>query len=244
MDKKSATSFYSSGDFWLVKSASVHIQARFEATKYTEGLSATNRIAVGGPFLQGHRIELGTHDSGVSTVDGDPVLGAFPSGFTSDIFNLRYDDDAMEPPDMLPKKNKKRVVHMSLPLGVSVTVYRWENYLDVRIRMPPRPGQDGVCGNGNGDAGDDSTRRIMARLGSSRVDVGDELLSGRPEIDYTPQMAKMMEAECAVSLQARGQDLCRRQLGRAAPVNETRSCMFDYCFGVNVHARSDAKGYS
>jgi len=39
-DKNQAPSFYGDGDFWLVKSSTVSIQARFEGTKYTEGLAA------------------------------------------------------------------------------------------------------------------------------------------------------------------------------------------------------------
>merc|ERR1719229_1754715 len=35
-DKSKAYSFYGDGDFWLVKSSTVSIQARFEGTKYTE----------------------------------------------------------------------------------------------------------------------------------------------------------------------------------------------------------------
>merc|ERR1740121_3250191 len=49
-DKSQASSFYGDGDFWLVKSDTVHIQGRFEGTRYTEGLAATNQIVVGGPF--------------------------------------------------------------------------------------------------------------------------------------------------------------------------------------------------
>jgi hypothetical protein len=242
-DKESATSFYSSGDFWLVKSATVHIQARFEPTNYTEGLAATNRIVVGGPFLHGHKIEVGTGDSGVITVDGKPEMGTFPSSFSSELFELRYDDAGVLP-DVVPTMNKKRVVHMRLPLGVVVRVFQWKNYLDLWVEMAVQPGQDGVCGNGNGNPGDDTTQAIMARVGFNRVRLEEELLTGRPAISFTHQMAKMMETECTIEQQARGQALCDAQLGVAVPENESRSCMFDFCFGMNVRARSQAKKYA
>merc|ERR1712056_108583 len=72
-DKNQAASFYGDGDFYLVKSSTVTIQARFEGTKYTEGLAATNQIVVGGTFLHDHKIEVGTQDSGIVTVDGQAV---------------------------------------------------------------------------------------------------------------------------------------------------------------------------
>merc|ERR1711957_172213 len=194
-DKNQASSFYGDGDYWLVKSDTVHIQGRFEGTKYTEGLAATNQIVVGGPFLHGHKIEVGTRDSGILTVDGQPVMPGFPGSYAGDTFTLHYDDQG-EVPDVIPEGNEKRIVHMNLPLGVKVTVFQWGNYMDVQVEMSKQPGHDGVCGNFNQNMGDDTTQAIMARIGA-RV-----------------------------------------------PRGEINSCTFDFCFGMNVRARSHAKTYA
>merc|ERR1712039_1139058 len=164
-DKSQASSFYGDGDFWLVKSDTVHIQGRFEGTRYTEGLAATNQIAVGGPFLHGHKIEVGTLDSGVLTVDGQPVLSTFPSSYSGAGFALTYNAQG-EVPDVVPEGNEKRIVHMELPLGVKVRVYQWGNYMDVQVEMSPQPEQDGVCGNFNGDHADDTPQSVIDRVGA------------------------------------------------------------------------------
>merc|ERR1712039_1089001 len=239
-DKSQASSFYGDGDFYLVKSSTVIIQGRFEGTKYTEGLAATNQIVVGGAFMHGHKIEVGTLDSGILTVDGQKVIATFPSTYHGAGFTVTYDGQG-EVPDVVPEGNEKRVVHMDLPLDVRVTVYQWKNYMDVQIEMPKQPGQDGVCGNFNGDQGDDTTQTIMARVGA-RVRPSENLLSGKALIEWTPQMDKMMQVECAAATRAAGHAKCAADLGAAGDV--VNSCTFDYCFGMNVRARKHAKTYA
>jgi len=54
----------------------------------------------------------------------------------------------------------------------------------------------------------------------------------------------MMAAECDQAKQAAAQALCTAKLGElASTVNLLDSCKFDYCFGMNVRARSHAKTY-
>jgi len=239
-DKSKAYSFYGDGDFWLVKSSTVSIQARFEGTKYTEGLAATNRIVVGGAFLHGHKIEVGTLDSGILTVDGQKVIAGFPGAYHQAGWSVTYDGQGAVP-DVIPEGNEKRVVHMDLPLGVKVTVFQWSNYMDVQIEMSKQPGQDGVCGNFNDNQGDDTTQAIMARIGA-RVRPGEGLLSGAALIEWTPQMNQMMQVECSATTRAAGQAKCTQYLGAAG--NAVNSCTFDYCFGMNVRARKHAKTYA
>merc|ERR1740121_2626001 len=241
-DKNQAPSFYGDGDFWVVKSSTVQIQGRFEGTKYTEGLAATNQIVVGGPFLHGHKIEVGTRDSGVLTVDGKPVMGTFPATYPGDGFSLSYDSDGPVP-DVVPEGNEKRIVHMDLPIGVKVRVYQWKNYLDVRVEMSPQAGQDGVCGNFNGNHGDDTTQAIIQRVGA-RVRPAEVILSGTAMIDFTPQMHKMLEAECPAAKRASALASCSRSLSTPEADNLVKSCAFDECFGMNVRARARAKTYA
>merc|ERR1711920_671213 len=124
-----------------------------------------NQIVVGGPFLHGHKIEVGTRDSGVLTVDGQPVMSTFPSSYHGAGFTLTYNAQG-EVPDVIPEGNEKRIVHMDLPLDVKVRVYQWGNYVDVEIEMSPQPQQDGVCGNFNGNHADDTTQSVIQRVGA------------------------------------------------------------------------------
>merc|ERR1712151_503739 len=239
-DKSKAYSFYGDGDFWLVKSSTVSIQGRFEGTKYTAGLAATNQIVVAGAFLHGHKIEVGTLDSGILTVDGQKVIAGFPGTYSGAGFTVTY-DSAGEVPDVVPEGNEKRVVHMDLPLGVKVTVFQWSNYMDVQIEMSKQPGQDGVCGNFNGNHADDTTQSVIQRVGA-RVRPSESLLSGRAVIEWTPQMDKMLRAECSGPTRAAGHAKCTQFLGSNG--NVVNSCTFDYCFGMNVRARKHAKTYA
>jgi len=239
-DKNKAYSFYGDGDFWLVKSSTVSIQGRFEGTKYTEGLAATNQIVVSGSFVHNQKIEVGTLDSGILTVNGQHVIAGFPGAYHASGWSVTY-DSAGNVPDVIPEGNEKRVVHMNLPLGVKVTVFQWSNYLDVQIEMSKQPGQDGVCGNFNDNPGDDTTQSIMARIGA-RVRPSENLLSGNALIEWTPQMDKMMRAECSGPTRAAGHAKCTQFLGSNG--NVVNSCTFDYCFGMNVRARKHAKTYA
>jgi len=242
-NKDEALSFYGDGDYWLVKTSTVSIQGRFEGTKYPEGLAATNQIVVGGAFLHNHKIEVGTRDSGVLTVDGQAVFSSFPSTYApaDGSFKVSYSAEG-KVPDVIPEGNEKRVVHMELPLGIVVKVFQWDNFLDVQISMSPHTPQDGVCGNFNGNPSDDTTETIMSRVGA-RVAPSETLLSGKAKIEFTPQMQKMMSAECPSAKRTTARGHCTKYLGAQAEGNMIYSCMFDVCFGMNVRARSHAKMY-
>jgi hypothetical protein len=242
-DKNQAVSFYGDGDFWVVRSSQVSIQGRFEGTKYTERLAATNQIVVSGAFIHGHKIEVGTQDSGIVTVDGASMSFGTTSHAADNSFSVSYDSNG-QVPDVVPEGNEKRVVHMTLPLGIKVDVFQWTNYLDVQITMSSLPDQDGVCGNFNGDHGDDSTRNIFERIGA-RVKPGENLLSGQAKIEWTHQMQAMLHAECASTTLAAAKTHCTTFLGSMASTpNLPQACQFDYCFGINVLARKHAKTYA
>ena len=50
--------FYSQGKYWIVKSDTVSIQARYLPTPITHGLSVTKEVAISGPFLKGHELRI------------------------------------------------------------------------------------------------------------------------------------------------------------------------------------------
>lgn len=112
-------------------------------TNYTEGLAATNKIAVGGAFLKYHVVTVGCLEDGDIMIDGAPVLTTFP--FSLDLADvsatIRYDSEGTLV-DAANQAWERRIVHLDLPLGVSMTIMRWSNYVDFRLVMPQQPDQD------------------------------------------------------------------------------------------------------
>merc|ERR1712217_597858 len=94
-----------------------------------------------------------------------------------------------------------KVIHLTLPLNVKVQINRWTepsegNYINARITMSAQPGQDGHCGNFNGNQVDDDRLQIRARVGTTGVAQGDLLFpiqktpigqSSRPDINNCPR---------------------------------------------------------
>mmetsp|Transcript_83930 Transcript_83930/g.227927 ORF Transcript_83930/g.227927 Transcript_83930/m.227927 type:complete len:149 (+) Transcript_83930:3-449(+) len=133
---------------------------------------------------------------------------------------------------------------MALPRGISLTVYRWGNYLDLRIQMQPLPGgQDGSCGNFNGDAADDTTQAVFERIGA-RIGQGEMLFTQRAPIEFTKQMEEMLRNDCTADDLIASQQKCQKELPQAASTMMMNSCIYDQCFGMNEHALRSAEVYS
>lgn len=144
--------FYSEGDFWIVKAPDIKIQGRFQATDWTKkndqtDYSSMTGIVVGGPFMEGHKIEVGPAENGKILCNGMEILKFFGTARCGPA-TLYYNsqgalvDSAMA---FLPHK----VVHMVLPKGIKIQVNRWTNFMNAKITMQQEPGMDGVCGNFN-----------------------------------------------------------------------------------------------
>merc|ERR1712194_387717 len=70
--------YYSSGEYYIVKSPVVSIQGRYLPTKFTNGLAVTKMVAIGGPLLKGNKLIIGPL---ATTWNGAPILTGFPSHF-------------------------------------------------------------------------------------------------------------------------------------------------------------------
>merc|ERR1712056_148439 len=70
------SNYYTPGEYWIVKSSTVHIQAKYGALPSTNGLGVVKGFAVGGPFLKGHKLIVDTMEKAgaVVTYDGQPVV--------------------------------------------------------------------------------------------------------------------------------------------------------------------------
>jgi len=234
---KAIANFYDEGEFWVVKSPDVHIQARYLATPFTNGLAATHQIAVGGPFLNGHKIVVGPMENGQIAMDGKPILQTFPSSLSDPScgVQLRYNGEGRLV-DNAQGHLEKHIVHMDLPLGVHLQVMRWANHLNVRITMRSgASGQDGSCGNFNGNAADDSTAAIMSRIGQ-RVPVDDLLFHAAAVVGPGGQHVTI--ADCEETKREHAMKLCKAdQPGAGGKLLE--SCIFDVCFGGDQYAGED-----
>jgi len=139
--------------------------------------------------------------------------------------------------DEAQSDNPKHIVHMDLPLDMTIEVMRWNNYMDFRILMPKGQIIDGSCGNFNGDPIDDSTEAIIERMGGARVAPEDMLFEHVAPTELSQEMKDMLEAECTGHT---------REVAKAdcAGVEYPAACEFDVCFGMNSHARKEALTYS
>jgi len=231
---KSHANFYGEGIKWLVKSAQVRVQARYKATPFTNGLAATQSIAVGGPFLQGHVFKVGPMENGQLTWDNQPVLSGFPSTFdAAGLGTISYNSEG-NLVDSAQSHLERHIVHIDIPSAkLHIQVMRWANHINVRISMPPLPGQDGHCGNFNGNAADDSTEQIRARLGLS-VAQGESLFR-----TYQPAVPgkRVTLEDCPADKKAHATAECK---AKNFVGDKLTTCMFDVCFAGDRYAGQDS----
>lgn len=232
----SVASVYDEGQYWLVNSQTVWIQGRFLATPFTRGLAATHAIAVGGHFLQGHTVVVGPLESGKILVDGKPALTTFPSQQeVGALAKLTYDGQAKVVDDSMSAEDK-HVVHMDLPSGVRIEIMRWANHVNARITMMSQwNGQQGLCGNMNGNAQDDKD----ANSGSAAHLVPQSASLFRHNAPPMPAPQHTL-ADCKKDPEKydKASTLC------SGPPYSTRhdlklACLFDVCFAGPQYAMQD-----
>jgi len=236
-DKK-RVDFYTQGEYWIVKSATVQIQGAYKPTHATSGLSVLKQIAFGGPFMKGHKLIIGTT---TATWDGQPILAGFPATYSNELVQAQYDGNGATMQDGRAGK-PLHIVHLTLPLQVNVQINRWMeasegNYINAKITMPAQPGQDGHCGNFNNNVADDDRLQIRARVGTTGVAAGEMLFPGpktpvvvgnRPDINNCPR-PKLESAKAT----------CKAKEQKFIP---SMACLIDVCFGGAGFAGTDAAG--
>jgi uncharacterized ubiquitin-like protein YukD len=132
------------GDTWLVKTALVHIQGRFNAD--VKGRSFLKALAVGGPFLQNNTFFIGTK-LGQVFWNQEEILTSLPSSYQNGIISAKYHSNSVLVQDPT-QKAKATGLDVDLPLGVKLLVNQGKNGLAIKISMPKiEDGQEGECGN-------------------------------------------------------------------------------------------------
>jgi hypothetical protein len=227
------------GDFWIVRSDCVGIQGRYAAGgPRGEAPAVIRALAVGGPFLQDHVLLI--EPTGV-TWDGEQILSTFPSSFEYEgLIRANFTGDS-EHIDPGLRNLKVRSIDALLPQGIRLVVNQWPDHLDVLVAMRPQPGgQDGHCGNFNGDAADDSTESIRRRMGAQ---VHEEELILPAAGHHPPGDVVVTLEDCAPGVRATAEEQCKE----AAPLDRSeekaeellQSCIMDVCFAGMHFARED-----
>jgi len=238
-------SVYGDGEFWVVKNDRVHIQGRYLGTKYTYGLAATQKVAIGGPFLEGNTIEIEPMEQtygGRILINGKPVLSNFGQERIGHIATIDYNGNG-QLVDEAASVWTERAVHLQLPMGVHMTVFRWGNYLDMKITMPKlEGGVDGSCGNFNDDASDDTPAAIFQRVGA-RLPRDATMFSTALVVDISSEEKQMLKKQCPHNTLTDARATCSRQIQGATDA-QVESCSFDVCFGMNEHALRSAKNFA
>mmetsp|Transcript_164833 Transcript_164833/g.528921 ORF Transcript_164833/g.528921 Transcript_164833/m.528921 type:complete len:512 (-) Transcript_164833:130-1665(-) len=225
------TDFLGEGEVWVVKSDTVQVQARYLATPYTNGLAATHDIAISGLFIRNHILKVGPMLGGKITWDSDVILQSFGDFPLPSLGKITYSSEG-ELVDSAQEPLTKNVVHVTMPDGFEMQIFRWENHLNVRITMSPAPNQDGHCGNYNGDRGDDTHDAVVARIGDE-VQKVDLIFNGYTQ--RTHGTAPTMD-DCPAKTREEAKASCRSQQADEALF---QGCVFDVCFAGERYAVQD-----
>jgi len=243
----SRPSFYGDGEFWIVKNAQVSIQGVYRGTQYTYGLAATHKVAIGGAFIGNHIIQVDVMENdGKITIDGREICKNLGTTYEHENPNFPFtvvQDDVGVLPDKAASVFKRHIVHIKLPMGIKMTVFRWTNYMDLTIEMQPLPGgQDGSCGNFNGDPSDDTTPLIFERVGV-RVADGELLFPSRSPDSWSFEEAEMLKT-CDSFTFANAKAKCNSEMKGLGTAIQIKDCTFDQCFGMNEHALRAARTFA
>jgi len=223
------------GEVWVVKSGKVGIQARYLATPYTNGLAATHDVAVFGPVLQNHVLKVGPLNGGKITWDGAPILEHFGALQPAGVGTLTYGDQG-EIGDRAQSSLPRHILTVTFPGNFSMQVFRWENHLNVRIRMARAANMDGHCGNFNGVPEDDTHELILARLGR---EVAKQDLAFETYTPRTPGKRVSLD-DCKAEQRQQAEKECRKaEGGNELSKDMFEGCVFDVCFAGKRYALQD-----
>jgi len=238
---------YGEGIAWLVKAEKVKVQARFLETEHSNGQGALHDIVFSGPFIGDHTLKIGALNTGKITWDDNVILTDYQKDntFDPDGYGKIIYDDQGQLVDGAMADLPQRIVHINFEPHFYAQVFRWENHLNVRIRMPQIL-QDGHCGNHNGVASDDARRDVVDRIGD---EVGEDDSLFESYTARTPGKRYTM-ADCTAGklIQAK-QECSAAHSGLAESISNkgdkeltkqmNEDCIYDVCFAGKKYAETD-----
>jgi len=158
---KTNVHYYYNGDYYLVKSDFLVVQARYWSTAKT-GKSAIKALAVGGHIMEGSILTIEPQNGNIK-LDGEvvnlPETGSVAVG--TGMLTSSADTGA--------KKQGPLVTLRFANDDVTIKAKRMKQMMNAVIEMRPEKDQDGHCGNFNGNVGDDTLRAIKGRMGKPLV---------------------------------------------------------------------------
>jgi len=228
-----SASFYSQGEYWIVKSTTVWMQGRYLPTPVTNGLSVMKEIAIGGPFLDGKdgKKNVLRISSLRATFNDIPIIPGFPDAWENQDPMIKVVTDGSGQVMQSSRNGKQmHVVHVDLPLNVHLEINRWNeagegDYINTMITMSMQPNQDGHCGNFNGVLEDDMRPAIRSRIGTTGVPPQELLFHTKTPV--TPINRPDLN-NCATDKTERAKEVCLAKSKTGIPNKE---CMIDVCFG-------------
>lgn len=188
---------YSGGDTWIVKNSQIQIQGRYIMVKNATE-SYLRMIAVGGPFLDfnGSNKLLIEANGKKSYWNNKKILNHAGTTFQNDIVSAKYNHESV---DVVHPEQHVKIpgIDVTLPMGVKLLVNRAENGLEMRLTMPrAKDGQDGECGNFNGNKTDDTVPLIKNRT-SVKIEF-EEMLLPKPKVHEMLKSKSASEEEIVV----------------------------------------------
>jgi len=229
----SHASFYSQGEYWVVRSETVWIQGRYMPTVVTNGLSVMKEVAIGGPFLKSKDgKENVLRISALSaTFNGAGIIPSFPDAWSNQDPPIEVVTDGSGELLQASRTGKQmHVVHVKLPLHIEMQINRWNepgegDYINMKLVMSAQPNQDGHCGNFNGNPGDDTRPLIRSRIGTTGVPQNELLF--RTKTPVTPANRPDLN-NCPTDMSEKAKNLCKAKSKNGIPNHD---CMVDVCFG-------------
>jgi len=233
------------GEYHLIKSEQLQVQARFGYTKQFPTAASTVGISVGGARIKGHTLAVVYvgPDPGIKGFkvfwDGKTILQNYPSTFVSPDMVLSAKYDAMDP-QQYHREGRHTIggTHGALPsflfdfgdtTGSFLTVYVLVGPDNVNAVVATRKisgGQDGLCGNFNCNQEDDSLEALERRGMAATVDPGQSLfrLAAAAPAWMMKRVAPPSLQDCDPNVRAEAVKRCA-----GLPAGGEEACIFDAC---------------
>jgi len=162
--KENQVTVNQAGTFYLVKSRRVNIQGRYESNRTNPNVTNLVEVAVSGEFLRGNTLKVGIEGDKIY-FNEEEILKEMPSTFYKWHASERYIAAKYHKDSQMVKNGQKGPgIDIELPEGMRMTINRWKQNLAVSISMcPQRGGQEGHCGNYNGNPDDDTATAMQQR---------------------------------------------------------------------------------
>jgi len=179
--KSHTVGFYAYGNYWLVKSPALWIQGCYKSIDlYQPGLAYLTKIAAGGPFLQGNTLMVEGTDAGMQVWWNGALIF---QGVTTGTHREMNGAVVVERSVKGSGRKQKHKVQVMLPNDVKLNFVAFTKtgkvtFLNGIIKMLQVKGQDGQCGNFNGDPNDD-TKEMIEQRGFGNTVSSEQLLIPR-----------------------------------------------------------------